>query len=524
MGLFQHPLPEQATGTSGSQPRDAAGTRALTEPSKSGPGTGQKLRGGYYTPPALAEFLAEWAITSADAMVLEPSAGDGGIISSAVRRLGPNGRVYGVELDPVEARKASGRVNGMGTVVNGDFFSWFLLHRPDGTFDAVLGNPPFIRYHDFPEEHRSAGFMIMREVGLHPSRLTNAWLPFVVAATRALRPGGRLALVLPAELLQVTYAGELRQYLAREYEAITIFTFRQLVFSGIQQETILVLGSRRSVGDFVPKGAARMTFVELDGLNDLAFHRETSEEPVEMDLRHAREKWTQYYLSPKELGLIRDIERCSSLGKLGDVAEVDVGIVTGRNAFFVLTLADAIRYDVLPFCRPLVGRSSQIAGITLSPEDWEEICRRGERCLLLQLGDTDRSDLPPSAIKYVERGEAEGFHLGYKCALRLPKWWNVPSVWTPDAFLLRQIHLGPKIVENRTKTTCTDTIHRIRTKNGVDRSWLAVSSMNSLTFAFSEIRGRSYGGGVLALSPSPAFARCLGVVTPCQLLSCQPSR
>ena len=86
----------------------------------------------------------------------------------------------------------------------------------------------------------------------------------------------------------------------------------------------------------------------------------------------------------------------------------------------------------------------------------------------------------------------------------MPTWWNVPSVWIPDAFLLRQIHKGPRIVSNDSGAVCTDTIHRIRTKGSVSGKELASVSLNSLTAAFVEIRGRSYGGGVLELEPSEA--------------------
>ena len=36
-----------------------------------------KLRGGYYTPDKISEFIAEWAIRNASDSVLEPSCGDG---------------------------------------------------------------------------------------------------------------------------------------------------------------------------------------------------------------------------------------------------------------------------------------------------------------------------------------------------------------------------------------------------------------------------------------------------------------
>jgi len=458
----------------------------------------KKPRGGYYTPAPIAAFLAHWAIQEEHSHVLEPSAGDGQIVAAAARHLAGQGRITAVELYADEAQKAALRGGPRATVINGDFFAWFRDNRPEGTFTAVVGNPPFIRYHDFPEEHRQIAFALMQEQGLHPSRLTNAWLPFVALATQALRPGGRLALVLPAELLQVTYAAELREYLARKYSHLTVVTFRQLLFDGIQEETVLLLGVRH---DSV---AAQMSFVELDGLHDLRLDPLNAPDPVEVDLDHAREKWTQYYLSPAELGLIRELEESNVFGTLGDFAAVDVGVVTGRNEFFVLTQEEAKRHDVLQWCLPLVGRSAQIPGLVLRQEDWQRLVAHNGKCFLVQFGDIDRCALPEAPLAYVTHGETKRFHEGYKCGIRAPRWWNVPSVWAPDAFLLRQIHDGPRIIQNRAGATSTDTIHRLRAVQHVDSGWLAAAAMNSLTFAFAEIRGRSYGGGVLELEPTEA--------------------
>jgi hypothetical protein len=85
-------------------------------------------------------------------------------------------------------------------------------------------------------------------------------------------------------------------------------------------------------------------------------------------------------------------------------------------------------------------------------------------------------------------------------------WWVVPSQWTPDAFLLRQIYDHPRIIANLTGATSTDTIHRVRMLNGIAPVKLAAASINSATFAFSEVMGRSYGGGVLELEPREAEA------------------
>jgi len=458
-----------------------------------------KLRGGYYTPPDVASLLSNWALVSGEERVLEPSCGDGNFIEAALGRLHGRGFITGVELSPTEAGKALSRGGDRARIVFGDVFDWYSRRRASGVYDAVLGNPPFIRYQNFPEAHRQPAFDLMRSRGLNPSRLTNAWVPFVVLATDALKDGGRLGLVMPAELLQVGYAGELREYLARNYSDLTIVTFRTLIFKGIQQETILLMGVKKA------GTTARIVFRELNdvtGLASLNGHHDT----FTVNLDHAREKWTQYYLSADELRLIRELEQSTALTTLGALAEIDVGIVTGRNEFFVLTPTEAKDHGLSRWCRPLVGKSAQIPGLQLTLDEWNDLRVADSRCLLLNLPDVPREELDEAAIAFVRAGEQSGYHRGYKCRIRQPRWWKVPSPWVPDAFLLRQIYDAPRIVVNKAGAVSTDTIHRVRARPNIDAALLAACALNSATCAFSEIRGRSYGGGVLELEPREAEA------------------
>jgi adenine-specific DNA methylase len=72
--------------------------------------------------------------------------------------------------------------------------------------------------------------------------------------------------------------------------------------------------------------------------------------------------------------------------------------------------------------------------------------------------------------------------------------------------MLRQIHSYPRIIVNSATATSTDTIHRVRILNGTPVRAFAAAFLNSLTFAFAEVIGRSYGGGVLELEPNEAEA------------------
>ena len=67
---------------------------------------------------------------------------------------------------------------------------------------------------------------------------------------------------------------------------------------------------------------------------------------------------------------------------------------------------------------------------------------------------------------------------------------------------IRRNNLYPKLIINEARAYTTDTMHRVRIKENVNIRAFAASYYNSLSFAFAEISGRSYGGGVLELMPS----------------------
>src|SRR5260370_34399986 len=213
-----------------------------------------KLRGGYYTSAEVAAWLCAWAIQKPTDQVLEPSCGDGAFLTAAAGRLaglgfrGPDiaAQLTGIEILGTEADRARERLRSIigpqakGVVTTADFFGWWQTSEQPA-FEAVVGNPPFIRYQAFPEPHRSRAMAIMQDVGLTPTKLTNIWFAFVVAASMGLKAGGRMALVLPAELLQVSYAAQLRSFLTDHFARIDIVACNELFFDKAEQEVVLLL-------------------------------------------------------------------------------------------------------------------------------------------------------------------------------------------------------------------------------------------------------------------------------------------
>ncbi len=441
--------------------------------------TADKIRGGYYTPAPIARFLAHW-VSQAGPRVLEPSCGDGRILRELAAL---SDQARGVELVAAEASKA----REFAPVDTADLFSW----SGGGGWDGVAGNPPYIRFGHWAAQQREPAMAALRREGLRPNRLTNAWVPFVVAGTTLVRDGGRVGLVLPAELLQVSYAAQLRDFLVGRYREITLVTFRRLVFDGVLQEVVLFCG-------VVGSGPARIRTVQLDDADDLA--EADLQVPSAPGLVHEREKWTTYFLDPAQIHTLRTLMESAVLTRLGRVAEVDVGIVTGRNSFFTFTDAQARELGLTPHCVPLVSRSAQLSGLFYDGGCRTSDLTAGQRTWLLHAPARPHDG---ALLAHIEAGEKAGVHRGYKCSLRKP-WWITPSPWMPDLFMLRQIHLCPRLTVNAAGATSTDTVHRVRAGAGTDPGALAAVFHNSATFAFAEIMGRSYGGGILELEPGEA--------------------
>lgn len=489
-----------------------------------------KLRGGYYTDFNLSEWMTKWAVRKKNDVVLEPSCGDGSFLEAVVNRLVDLGAspaeiakiLVGVEIIPNEVISARNRIRGRlgsnaDTVVNeGDFFEWWLQPKRK-LFDVVVGNPPFIRYQTFPEPHRSRAMAIMTQLGMKPNRLTNIWVPFVVAATASLKPGGRMALILPAELLQVTYASQLRSFLTDRFDRIDIIACNELFFNKAQQEVVLLLAEGASAKPSASH-VCRVSLTETATVCDIITrsHADVLAKAEPKIIRHDSEKWLKYFLTGREIALMRELRESGAISPLSAHASVNVGVVTGKNEFFVLS-SDQVRENGLEaYTVPIVSRSVQMRGAIINHEEWGELAAAGNnRVHLLHLAPINGSKPKKSLADYINKGEEADFHTGFKCSIRNP-WYAVPSVWIPDGLMFRQIYDFPRVVLNSAGATATDTIHRLR--SSVPAKILIPQLYTHLTGASAEIEGRSYGGGVLELEPTEAER----ILVPSQLQNALP--
>ena len=208
----------------------------------------QKLRGAYYTPLPLANGMVRLFAAENINSILEPSCGDGVFIDSLRDQglINQFDNITAVEIDKVESEKVQKKhFDYMQLeIVNQDFFCFYNDNVEKRKFDLILGNPPYIRYQYLSEEQREILSKILLSQGMKANKLVNAWVGFIVACTQFLSENGRIALVIPAEILQVAYAEDLRLFLSNQYTRITLITFEKLVFPEIEQEVVVFIGEK----------------------------------------------------------------------------------------------------------------------------------------------------------------------------------------------------------------------------------------------------------------------------------------
>ena len=462
----------------------------------------EKLRGGYYTPPDLAGFLTRWIRYAGPHDILEPSCGDGVFFRAVAEQELHQTKLTGFELDAMEADKASAvartaKLNA--TVHDQDFLGWAVEHLDDegAQFSAALGNPPFVRYQYLPTSFQAQAEEVFRRLGLHFTKHTNAWVPFVLASVALLRPGGRLAMVVPAEIIHVLHAQSLRSYLMTVCRRVVIIDPEELWFEKTLQGTVLLLAEKQAAESEVPQG---LGIYPVRGREFLDRDPETIFQTTQcMNGKTVDGKWTRALLDESTRDVLDEAENHADVHRFKDVANVDVGIVTGANKYFLVTDDVVRRYHLQKWAHPMFGRSEHCPGVIYDRRQHEMNAKKGNPTNFIWFPNS-WTKLGAPAKSYVRHGEEQNLHTRYKCRVRSP-WYRVPSVYATEIGMLKRSHYTPRLILNTLGAYTTDTAYRVRSKK-VSAATLVSCFVNPLTALSAELEGRHYGGGVLELVPS----------------------
>ncbi|MDA8292709.1 MAG: N-6 DNA methylase [Actinomycetota bacterium] len=469
----------------------------------------RKARGAFFTPPLIVDFLTSFAVRGdPSAKVLDPTCGDGEFLLSAAERLSRLGcdiadldeRVFGIDIDGPSLQAASTRLEDAG-------FDAHLLERdlfevptpeqlgcPLPQMDAVVGNPPFVRYQEHSGPARKRSVRAALQQGVRLSGLASSWASVLVHASAFLRPEGRLAIVLPAELLTVHYAEPIRLWLRRRFGAVTLVMFERLQFEDALEKVVLVLAHGSGGCE-----SFQLAYVhDAEELATLGFADGFGVTPADTG------KWTDLLLPLQQRRLFREIveEHFVTLQYFGNP---ELGTVTGANDFFALNEETRQYYglsesDLTPISPP---GTRHLKGLSFTKGNWTNLRDSGERVWLL---NPSSDQLAGGVARYVAHGQKIGIDSAYKCQIRTP-WWRPPEVSVPDLFFTYMSHRYPRLIANTAGVRFLNSMHGVRFQGDDKRlamSALPLLCLNSVTMLGAEVHGRSYGGGLLKMEPREA--------------------
>ena len=458
----------------------------------------RKARGAFFTPDPIARFITEWAVRDASDLVLEPSCGDAAFAVQAVERLISLGadvpEVDGVEIHRDSAETARARISAAGGTPHVKVSDFFLV-RPEAKYTAVIGNPPFIRFQDFSGAARTRSRAAALKAGVPLSGLASSWAAFAVHSALFLKPGGRMGLVLPAELLSVNYAAVVRQFLFDRFRSVDLVMFSERVFPEAEADVVLLLADGFYEG---PTDHARIfQSQDADGLTSLA-------ESQKWIPRNPSAKWTSSLLNSKALGIYESVLAAGQFSDLETWGDTTLGMVTGSNKYFALspkrvTELGLVGSDLIPLSPP---GSSHLRGLELSTRHMSKLGATDSATALFR----PAGEPSAAAQRYIAAGETAGVDSAYKCRVR-STWWRVPLVKPADLLLTYMNADTPRLTTNAAGAHHLNSVHGVYLKDehkSLGRELLPLASLNSITLLGAETVGRAYGGGILKLEPKEA--------------------
>jgi hypothetical protein len=418
---------------------------------------------------------------------LDPSCGDGQFLSM-------HRKSVGIEQNPQSAQAAVSAAP-WALVHEGEFFAWAAETRE--RFECAAGNPPFIRYQSFKGEIRRRALDLCARVGAEFSGLASSWAPFLVATAALLKPGGRMAFVVPAEIGHAPYAAPLLEYLVGSFATVHVIAIREKLFPALSEDCWVLYADDHG-------GAA--SHIDLTVCDRFTPAQARPKPTVRVDLTEWRRVWSRRlrpYLLPTEIRTLYGlaVDHPDSR-RLGDIAAVGIGYVSGDNDFFHLRPSEAKRWKIpATFLQASLrnGRSMPKGRITQATvEDWT---RADEPILLLRLKRDQ--DLPPTVRAYLDSSAGHAARQGDKCRNRTP-WYAVPDVQVPDYVLSYMAGRAANLVRNAAGVTCTNSVHAVRIRDRPAAAKLLPGWSSPFVRLSCELEGHALGGGLLKLEPREA--------------------
>jgi adenine-specific DNA-methyltransferase len=336
------------------------------------PITAVEPKGVVYTKRWVVELLLDLSGYSpdknlVDSLAIEPAAGDGAFLGPMIERLMKSCRKLGrslsecqnsllaYELDEKSAARARAVAQELlvdhgaksplakrladAWVVNGDY----LLDTDTRQADFIIGNPPYVRLEDIPEETASVyrcAYPTMRG-------RADLYVAFFEAALRQLKSDGVCAFICADRWMRNQYGAELRQLISSTYSVEILLSMHHAnafnddvdaypaitVIRHAKQRSTIVASADQDAEHVQPNQLAATLQTDSRDRLPQGIHRAEIHTWFK-----GSDPWPCH--SPEQLALLRRLE--GHFPPLEMNAKVGIGVATGNDRIYITTEADLV--------------------------------------------------------------------------------------------------------------------------------------------------------------------------------------
>ncbi len=450
--------------------------------------------GQYFTPPGIAAWMADWVIQPSTRSVLDPAVGTGALLSPVFAHplLPGSARVDAWDLDPVileTCRNTVAAASASLTLHTGDF----LGSDVDGSYDAIVCNPPYVRHRTLQQRQALYG-AFEQQLGVRLSRFSNSYVLFILKIATLLSRQGRAAILTPVDFLNANFGSPIKSFLLREniLDGILVFEKATLVFDDANVAACIVLLRRDRTADDPVRFVRVPSEAELRALEALPQSWSSSYPTRALS---PERKWL--HLAPGS-GAVAPLVRQRGSVPLEQLAAVRRGIATGANDFFTLTAAECEQYGLLAECRPCITKASHAPHLEFCSSNFDTLRNDGAKVYLLDV----RAEVSAAAQAYLDEGLRRGVQRRYLTRHRNP-WYATEQRPTAPLWVTTFSRTGFRFVLNDAGVANLTAFHGLYPVVD-DHEWLlmlaAFLNSGAARIALAQHQ-RLYGSGLGKLEP-----------------------
>ena len=459
----------------------------------------RKRLGQFFTPFSIARFMSQW-ITGVNAnhpQILDPCAGLG-VFERAICETNPEfaNRARFVLWEKDDAMSADladvcQKLKIEYSVNCGDFIDG---HAWSASYDGIIANPPYYKHH-FVKNKNDVCRVMSEKVGSPFSVQTNIYCWFLIKSLSLLRPGGRLAFIIPTEFLNANYGRDVKRY---------------LLDTGHLRHLISVCYKSRTFDDAITTACVLLAEKGVEPPSDIRFYKTESPDHLgELPDFLSGEQYIEY--QPEDLDAERKWRSCfpgntrietqaSDLVPFSTYGRFSRGIATGANEFFAIRQSRAREYDLPSECLiPCVSKARQAPDRIFSQRDFEDLLQADQPVLLFD-GQGAGGD---AVQRYVHAGQQLGYHNRYLTRMRSP-WFALEQRQLSKIWVGVFGRAGIRFIWNDSQAITLTCFHVFQPSE-VGEAYLPFLFLylNSATGrTFLELEKREYGDGLEKYEPN----------------------